>query len=313
MISLVLLVGANAEDKKTDASKATKVAFQLGWFPEAPNGGEYAALAKGFFKDEGLDVEIKPGSPKVSTVQVVGAGGADIGLVRGDDLLLARNQGVPIVSVAAVIQHSPQALIYHKAQDLKSFEDLKGRLVIFVPTPGYDYIKYKYKLSGLNEQITDGSSVRFLNDQRSVLHGFASAEPAEFKPKNVEVGSFLISQSGYDPYEAVVFTTEKYLKANPKVVRGFIKALAKGWAYYHGNSAEINTVINKANPELPLSVLADEAALQEPFFYGGDAATEGFGIQKLERWETTKKQLLESGILKKDLDVKKAFTIDYLK
>ncbi|WP_239614906.1 ABC transporter substrate-binding protein [Cohnella mopanensis] len=294
------------------AKELRKVTVQLGWFAEPEYGGDYAALVKGYFAEEGLDVTIKSGGPKVNGRQIVATGNADFGFAKADTVLQNREEGLPIVAVAGVLQSSPQALIFHKDQNIKTFEDLNGRTAFFVPgVPAYEYVKKKYNLK-LKEQVTDGTLVRFLADKTSLLHGFATSEPITLKEQGIEAEPFLLSESGYDPYEITIITSESFLKNNPEIVKAYLRAVKKGWAYYFDHAEEINVRINEDNKDLPVAAMNEQAIAYKPYVTGGDAATEGFGVMKESRWEENKKQLLEVGLLKKDVDVNEAFTTEYL-
>lgn len=303
--------GKNNGDSN-NKEELTSISVQLGWFPEAEYGGEYAAYSQGFFEEEGLEVEIKPGGPQVSSLQIVAAGDIEIGLTKADQLLLAREEGLPVVAIAGVLQNSPQALIYHANQDIKSLDDLTDQTVFFVPgVPAYEYAKYKHNLS-LNEQISDGSLVRFINDEKSLLHGYAVSEPADLEEQGIDADYILLSETGYNPYDIVVFTTENYLEEHPDIVRAYLRALKKGWEYYRENYEVVNEVIHEVNPELIIDVLNRQAQDYEAFIFGGDAKNEGFGVMKEERWEKTKEQLIELGELSEETNVLDAFTTEFL-
>ncbi|MFC5404798.1 ABC transporter substrate-binding protein [Cohnella soli] len=309
--------GASASPSASVASpepskELRKVTVQLGWFAEPEYGGDYAALVKGYFAEEGLDVEIKSGGPKVNGRQIVATGKADFGFAKADTVLQNREEGLPIVAVAGVLQSSPQALIYHKGQNIKSFEDLNGRTAFFVPgVPAYEYVKKKYNLQ-LKEQVTDGTLVRFLADEKSLLHGFSTSEPITLKEQGVEAEALLLSESGYNPYEITVIASESFIKENPEVVKAYLRAVKKGWEYYFDHAEEVNERIHQDNKDLPVAAMNEQAKAYKPFIYVGDALTEGWGIMKEARWEENKKQLLEVGLLKKDVDVKEAFTTEFL-
>jgi len=302
----------SASPSAEPAKELRKVTVQLGWFAEPEYGGDYAALVKGYFAEEGLDVEIHSGGPKVNGRQIVATGKADFGFAKADTVLQNREEGLPIVAVAGVLQSSPQALIYHKDQNIKSFEDLNGRTAFFVPgVPAYEYVKKKYNLQ-LKEQVTDGTLVRFLEDQTSLLHGFSTSEPITLKEQGVEAEAFLLSESGYDPYEITIIANESFIKDNPEVVKAYLRAVKKGWEYYFDHAEEINERIHEDNKDLPVAAMNEQAKAYEPFVNGGDAASEGWGVMKEERWEENKRQLLETGLLTKDVDVNEAFTTEFL-
>ena len=305
--------GTNKDGDAVENNKEiTSISVQLGWFPEAEYGGEYAADSQGFFEEEGLEVEIISGGPQVSGLQIVASGDIEIGLTKADQLLLAREEGLPVVAIAGVLQNSPQALIYHADQDIQALDDLTDQTVFFVPgVPAYEYAKYKHNLS-LNEQINDGSLVRFINDEKSLLHGYAVSEPANLEEQGIEADYLLLSETGYNPYDIVVFTTEKFIEEHPDVVRAYLRALKNGWEYYRENYDVVNEVIHEVNPELIVDVLNRQAQDYEEFIFGGDAVEEGFGIMKLERWEKTKEHLIELGELNEETNVLDAFTTEFL-
>lgn len=297
---------------RENKEELTSIGVQLGWFPEPEYGGEYAAYSQGFFEGEGLEVEITAGGPQVSSLQIVASGDTELGLTKADQLLLAREEGLPVVAIAGVLQNSPQALIYHIDQNIQTFDDLNNRTVFFVPgVPAYEYAKYKHDLN-LNEQISDGSLVRFINDESSLLHGYSVSEPAILEEQGIEVDYILLSETGYNPYDIVVFTTENFLEEHPDTVRAYLRALNKGWEYYRKNYEVVNEVIHEKNPELSVDVLNRKARDYEEFVFGGDAEKEGFGAMKEERWEKSKEQLMELGELNEKTNVLDAFTTDFL-
>jgi len=302
-------------DKKENEGKKEKVEIKqvLDWFPQPTHGGLYVAKDQKFYEKKNLDVTIEPGGPQVSAVQMVSSGQADFGLASADSILLAREQGVPIVGVAAFLQTSPSALFYHKGENIKSFEDLNGREVYaFLPAPYWKYLKHAYKLDKVKEIQFNGQYGNFIKNKASVSQGYTTNTPAYLKKENVEVDHLLVSESGYDPYYSIVFTTEKYLKEHPEVVKDYLAATIEGWDYYKDNLDSGSKVLKDVNKETTVEELKAEGELQKPFIYEGDAKEHGVGYMTLERWETLSKQLHEIGELKKKEDVKAAFTTEYL-
>src|SRR4051812_48093707 len=83
------------------AGGRVKIKFQTDWFPQPEHGGYYQALAKGFYAEEGLDVEILPGGPNAQVMSNVAIGRAELGMTNGDDVIVAVARGVPIKMVGA--------------------------------------------------------------------------------------------------------------------------------------------------------------------------------------------------------------------
>src|SRR5580658_2487437 len=90
-----------------------KITVQLDWVAEPEHGGFYQALARGFFRDEGLDVTLVPGGPNAFVMQKLATGQADIGQSDSTNVLLAISQGIPIIHVGAVFQNDPSVLMLH--------------------------------------------------------------------------------------------------------------------------------------------------------------------------------------------------------
>ena len=302
-----------AQSKPAEEKKTVAVTQVTNWFAEPEHGGQYAALMKGYYKDAGFDMTIMPGGPQVSAAQIVASGKAQFGMIQGDDLIIARQQGIPLVAIAAAFQKNPQGLIYHKGQPIKDFADLNGRKVYVASAAGYwEFIKKKYKLDTVQDMKYTGQLVNFINDPTAVTQGYITAEPYALKQQGFDTEMLLNADSGYNPYANVMFTTEKMIKEHPDQVKAFVEASIKGWDYYKDHSDEVNPKIKESNPDMTLDAMKYGAEKQKELVYGGDAATNGVGTMTKERWGTLIKQLAEIGVLKNEEDVSKVFTTEFL-
>ncbi|MEW9698224.1 ABC transporter substrate-binding protein [Paenibacillus sp. SI8] len=299
------------------ASAAPKAAVPatliLNWFAEPEHGGNFAAVAKGFYKDAGLDVTLTPGGPSTSATQIVASGKAQFGMANGDDILVARQEGIPIVAIATSLQKSPQALFYHKDSGIKDFSDLNGHKVYVASTASFwQFMKKKYKLDGAQEMKYTGQLVNFVSDKNALTQGYVTSEPFTLDQQKVEYGTLLNADSGYNIYAGVYFTTEKMIAEHPDQVKAFVEATVKGWDYYKDHSEEINPSIKEKNPDMGLDMMKFSAAKEMDFAFGGDAATKGTGIMTKERWTEVQTQLVDAGILKSAEDINKVFTTQFL-
>ncbi|MBB6732016.1 ABC transporter substrate-binding protein [Cohnella zeiphila] len=301
--------GAASETPK-ETVKSTLV---LNWFAEPEHGGNFAAVAKGFYKDAGLDLTIQNGGPSVSSSQIVAAGKADFGMVNADDVLVARQEGIPIVAIATAFQKSPQALFYHKESGIKDFSDLNGHKVYVAATASFwQYMKSKYKLDKVQEMKYTGSLVNFVNDPNAVTQGYVTSETYTLQQQGVDFGTLLNADSGYNIYAGVYITTEKMIKEHPDRVKAFVEATVKGWDYYKDHSDEINPEIQKMDPDMTLDMMKFSAEKEMEFAFGGDAATNGTGTMSEARWTELQKQMLDAGVLKKADPIQEAFTLEFL-
>ncbi len=307
---------ANAGTETETADKPAEmkdVKLVLNWFAKAQHGGVYAAQENGLFEENGLNVTIEPGGPQVSSINMVASGNAEFGLAHADQIVVARNEGVELVAVAAAMQGSPQAFMFHKGHGIEDFEDLNGRKVYIQPGITYwEYLKTQYDLSGVEELAYTGQHVNFIPDKEAVTQAFLTSEPYFMELEGIEVETKLISDAGYDPYNVVLYVTKDYLEENPETVKAFTKAFVDGWNLYKDSYEEINTIIQQDNPDIEIESLKFEAETQADFVYGMDAAEHGVGYMTEERWSTLIGQLHDLGLLKEVFDAKEIFTKDYL-
>lgn len=302
---------SSGEEAAEESVESVKLV--LNWFAKSQHGGVYAAREQGIFKDNGLDVTIEPGGPQVSSIQMVASGSAQFGLAHADQLVIARNQGIELVAVATAMQGSPQAFMFHKGESITDFEDLNGRTVFIQPGITYwDYLKSSYDLSEAKEVAYTGQHVNFIDDQTSVTQAFVTSEPYFMELENIETETLLISESGYNPYNIVLYVTKDYLEDNKETVQKFVTSFVEGWNYYKDSPDEITEVIKGENTDIALEALKFEQETQAEFIYGGDAAENGVGYMTEERWSTLIDQLAELGLLEEKFDPNSIFTTEFL-
>ncbi|UUZ78945.1 ABC transporter substrate-binding protein [Paenibacillus sp. P26] len=305
---------SGAGDKAASAEKRPVAVTQVtNWFAQPEHGGNYAALMKGFYNDAGLDMTIQSGGPGISATQIVASGKAQFGMGQADEILFARQNGIPLVAVMAIFQKNPQGIMVHKEQPIKSMADLNGHKVYVGSGVAYwEYLKKAYKLDKAEELKYTGQLTNFVNDPTTATQSYITSEPYTMKKQGVEVNVLLNADFGYNPYANLMYTTESFLKEHPDTVKAFVEATVKGWNYYKDNYKEVNAFIKEKNPDTPLEQMEYSATALQPLVFGEDAATQGVGYMTKERWETLNKQLTEIGPLKSAQDVSKVFTTDFL-
>ncbi|GIQ61776.1 ABC transporter permease [Paenibacillus cisolokensis] len=316
-MTLVAACGNDAKGGETSGTGSSgaekvKVTAVTNWFAQAEHGGLYAALEKGFYEEAGLDMTIEPGGPQVSSTQIVASGKAQFGMGQADQILLARESGIPLVVIFASFETSPQGLMVHKEENIASPAELEGRNVYVASGASYwEYLKKAYNLQDVQEMAYTGSLAPFLADGKVAIQGYVTSEPYEMREQNVDVDFLLNADFGYNPYANVLFTTESYLKENPEIVKAFVNATAKGFDYFKEHYEEINPVIQKENPDMPLEKLNYAAEAMIPLVYGEEAQKSGVGRMTQERWDTLAQQMTEAGMLKEKPDVTQVFTNEF--
>lgn len=292
----------------------TKVVLQADWYPQPEHGGFYTALAKGYYKDEGLDVTILPGGPYVSMEQQVASGSAQFGMGSSDKTLESVSAGLPILAVAATMQRDPQGIMVRKDSPIRSFADLNGHTVAVKPgSTWFEFLVKHFQLNNVHEIPAMQNVANFVANPEYIQQAFATSEPFFAHQAGIETRMLLTSDAGYNPYR-VMFTTTTYRQQNPDVVAKFVRASLKGWKDYLNDPAPAHAMIAKLNPALnPEWMQFTWQQLRDGHFVTGDDPS-GAQLGQLDpkRWATMYEQLVDLKVIEKPFDPATAYTLQFL-
>jgi NitT/TauT family transport system substrate-binding protein len=282
-----------------------KVTLQTDWFAQAEHGGFYQALAKGYYREAGLDVEIIPGGPNAMTVQKVAQGVADFSLGRSDQIIVAASRGIPLVIQGAIMQQDPQAILFHKESGIRDFKDLDGKTIMAIP--GSTFVRMLEVNYGIKINVIpmDFGMSRFLGDKNFIQQCFITNEPYYVQREGANIGTLLLSDSGFQPYR-VWYTSRGYARGNPEVVRAFSEASIRGWNdYLTGDSSEANALIAASNPKQTPDFLAYslKSMIDNQLVSGNPARGEALGLITRERIQEQIDQLESINILESDVSL----------
>ncbi len=269
--------------------KSTKIRLALNWKPDPEFGGFYAAD----FKKHGLDVEILPGGAGTPTVQMVGAGSTEFGIVSGDEIMLARSKGNDVVGLYASFQQNPMAIMVHEERGLASIGDIvkEGTLAIQSGLPYARLLKEKYGFDKVKVVPSPGGDISaFLADPKFAQQCYFTAEPLAARRKGAKVKAFLVADTGYNPYAQVMATSGDMLKKQPDVVKAMVDAVREGWRAYLDNPKPANEKMQALNPSMEMAVFTEVAEAQKPLIDSPQ-----LGQMTKERWEALAQQLKALG------------------
>ena len=246
------VVGVAAIAAAETALAADKVTLQLKWVTQAQFAGYYVAKDKGFYKEEGLDVTIKPGGPDVAPEQVLVGGGADVVVDWMPAALAAREKGAPMVNIAQPFKRSGMELTCRAETGIKKPEDLKGRtLGVWFSGNEYPFLNWMSKLGFKTDGSPGGVKVLkqnfnvdpLLQKQADCISTMTYNEywqviDAGYKPEQLVV--FNYTDQGVSTLEDGLYVIEDKLK-DPAFVdkmARFVKASMKGWEYARAHPEE---------------------------------------------------------------------------
>ncbi len=244
-LMVALMASAMALAAAQAASAADKVTLQLKWVAQGQFGGYFVAKDKGFYKEEGLDVDIKPGGPDIAPEQVIAGGGADVIVDWMGGALVAREKGVPLINIAQPFEKSGLELICPKDGPVKTEADFKGHtLGVWFFGNEYPFFAWMHKIGLKTDGGKDGVTVLKQSfdvqplvqkqaDCISVMtyNEYWQAIDAGFKAEDLTV--FNYTKLGIDLLEDGLYVNEDKLK-DPKFKADmvkFVRASLKGLKY----------------------------------------------------------------------------------
>lgn len=313
LAALVFSATASAADRKP-----VKLTVQLDWVAEPEHGGFYQAEAKGFFREEGLDVTLIPGGPGAHVMPSVATGKADIGQADSTNTLLQQAEGLPVVQFAAVFQDDPSGILVHADSPVRRFEDLQGKTII--ARPEWAFLRFLEKKYALKFSVVpqNFSVTAFLANREALQQGYFIAEPHHIMAAGGKKPRFLATwDAGFRAY-AVLVTNRKLAREQPDVLRAFLRAYIRGWHdYLEGDPAPAHAAMKKANPTNTdaFMMFSRQMILDEKLVTGRDADGGRQKVGRLDpaRFATQIAQMEELGILAKGkVNASTAITTEFL-
>ena len=288
--------------------KQSKIRLALNWKPEPEFGGFYAAP----FSQRGLDVDILPGGTGTPTVQMIGAGSAEFGIVEADEIVLARSNGNPVVALFAVYQNSPLGIMVHAERKVDSIADVlkQGTLAVEEGLPYVRMLKKQYGFEHVRVVPSPGGDLTaFLADPDFAQQVFVTSEPLAARTRGIAVKVFPVSDSGYNPYTDVLATSDDTLRKNPAMVKTMVDAVREGWQSYLNDPGPANAKMHALNPSMDLATFAEVAEAQKPLIETDQTRKDGLGTMNAQRWETLIAQLKDLGDISHAISADQCFRL----
>lgn len=304
----------------TSSAAAEEIDFLLDWVPNTNHTGLFVAEEMGWFAEEDIEVNfIQPGT-NMSVEQVVGAGRADLGISFQEWVTPARIQGVPIVSLAAVIQHNTSGFAVLAEKDVETPADLSG-----LEYGGWGMDIEKAIIESMVEGSGgDFSEIDFVNigsgDLLSMLDSnkfdftwiFYAADGIQAEMRDIDLNIFMLEDyQEYIPdyYTPVIISSAEMIDEKPELLNSFMQVVKRGYEYAAENPEEAAEILHKKAPENSLEFLIKSQQWLSPR-YIDDAPY--WGHQKLEVWEEFAEWMYEQELITEKFEAEKAFTNQFL-
>ncbi len=321
LLSLALaLVAAGCRPVAAPAPAAntiTKVRLPMGYIANVQYAPFYVAVERGYFKAEGIEVEF---DYKFETdgVKLVAAGELPLSVVSGEQVVLARAQGLPVRYVAQWYRQFPVAVIALQSSGIKTPQDLKGRTIGLPGFFGATYVGWRAFLNanGLSENDVNQIEIGFTQvaalqqGQVDAVVGYVNNEPIVLTENGYPVVVFKVADQ-VDMVANGILTSDRVAKDNPSLVRGFVRALLRGVedTIQDPDAAMAISVKYveglKADDPIQRRVLLESVALMK-------AGDRRLGESTPEAWQNTQNTLRAMGQVKEAADPNTFFTNEFL-
>jgi len=317
MLGMALaLSGCGNSQSTNDAGGLTHIRLPMGFIPNIQYAPFYAAVEKGYFRDAGIEIEF---DYKFETVgfALVGAGELPFAVVSGEQVLLARAQGLPVVYVAAWYQQFPVSIVAKSELGVVVPQDLKGRKIGLPGLFGANYVGLRAVLfeAGMSESDVTLDAVGFnqvelmATDQQNIIVGYAANEPIQLRAQGIAVTELRVADYVQLASNGIL-ASEKIIAENPELVRAFVGAFLKGLADTIANPDEAFTlseshIPNFANLDSDVQKQVLEISIEQ-------WQAERLGYSDPQAWENMQNVLLDMGLITEKMDLNKAFTNEFI-
>ncbi|CDZ25443.1 ABC transporter substrate-binding protein [Neorhizobium galegae] len=271
-----------------NAKDVAKVRMQLGWLVSNGVLGEVAAMKKGFFQEQGIELEIVPGGPSVDGVAGVASGQSATGQISSSpSVMLARSAGLPVKAFLSGYQKHPFTYFSLKNKPIKTPKDMIGKTIATQPT-AFILLRALLAKNGIAEDQV--KMVNMGSDMNQLITGQADAVTGWLTNVNAldVLGDnrvdMMLWDSGLQLYANVYYTTDDQIAKHSDVLERFTRAAAKGWGYVRSNQKEAVEMLCEAYPILDKASEMKAVAPCVDFSFGPTTKASGWGTMSRENW-----------------------------
>ncbi len=300
LVQVVIVVSSIAN---ANADAPEKVKLALNWKPEPQFGGFYAARFGEFDKKNGIEFEVVAGGAGTPVVQMIASGQFDFGIASADEIIVSRVRGIDLVALFATYQTNPQGIMTHAERSFETLADVfksSGTIAMQKGLPYALYLQNRYS-SGRRASVVPylGGISNFLGRKDHSQQCFVTSEPLLAIKQGAKVKTFLVADSGFNPYTTVLVTRRALLEEKPQLVKNVVAAVRAGWRNYLDQPDSTNEKMSALNPSIDKLAMSEMAQAQKLLIEPPKATKTDLGKMKAARWTELEDQLRAMKVIDK--------------
>jgi putative hydroxymethylpyrimidine transport system substrate-binding protein len=305
VLALALALAACGEKSEEGGGDRQSFSLTLDFYPNPDHAGIYMAQKLGYFEEAGLDVSIDAPSDPAAPVKQVAAGRTDLAISYEPEVALAREQGLDVVAVGALVNRPLTSLIWLAESKIKGVGDLKGKTIATAGIPYQDaFLKTILARVDLTTDDVKAVNVGFGllpaligGSAQAMLGGYSNVEGVDLRERGKAPVVTPVDQLGVPTYDELVFVANREkLEADPEKFRLFLAALQRGTEAAAENPGEATTAITEANPDLEPKLAAAEVKATLPLL-SARSGDQPFGFMDPQEWETFAGWMRDNGLI----------------
>jgi putative hydroxymethylpyrimidine transport system substrate-binding protein len=272
---LTLMLGLTACGEKSEdvSGERQPLSLTLDFYPNPDHAGIYMAQKLGYFDEAGLDVSVHTPSDPAAPIKLVAAGQTDLSISYEPEVLLAKEQGLDVLAVGAVVNRPLTSMIWLKKSGIDGVGDLRGKTIATAGIPYQDaYLKTILGRANLSPSEVNVVNVGFGllpailgGKAQAMLGGFSNVEGVDLRLRGSDPVITPVDKLGVPSYDELVLVAKRErLEEDPQAIRLFLAALARGTAAAAKNPEAATKALLEANPDLDPKLTKAEVAATLP-------------------------------------------------
>lgn len=293
-----------------------KETMRLEWVIQGQFAGPLIALERGYYKDAGVEMELLPAGPDLKPAITVAQGVDSFGIGHPNQVIAARANGVPLVTIAQFGHRSASVYVAKKETGIKTINDMKGHSVgLWFGGDEHEFLAM-LKAAGISQDnvtiINQGFDIiAWLNGDYEVMQATIYNELQQVYAQGIKKDDLVFldpADSGVAMVNTGMFAAESTIKERPEVVQAVVNATMRGWQEALADPKAAAEIVVKYNSELKVDDQVNQIKAMGELFCSGVTLEGKFGLSVISEWETVQKVLLDAKLIDSGIELSQGFT-----